>query len=121
MSRTRWLITGLMVALAGSLASNFWLSARVLDGAMAADDMARARTADEETILNLRWMADRYGRFPARNEVEAPMRVRFPEPDHVVKWETDTLLWVDEVGLHYVGDSLGSIVLMNEPRIPGEK
>ena len=117
--RMGWLAVGLVIALFVSLGLNLWLSFGMIDPATSLDDIERGRKWDRETVASLRWMADRYGRFPDRNQVEAHMKVRFPEPDHVVKWEGDTL-WVDEVGLRYVGDSLGSIVLMNEPTIASE-
>jgi len=111
--QTSWWIAGLALALVLSLAFNAWLSYRMVDAALLTDDLSTGSRHRAETISALRWMADRYGRLPVRSEVEAHMKVRFPEPDHVVKWEGDTL-WVDEVGLQYRGDSATAIVLMNE-------
>jgi hypothetical protein len=117
--RAGWLAVGLAIALLMSLGLNAWLSFQLMDQAALADDQTTGQQNRGETITALRWLADRYGNYPARGEVEAHMKVRFPEPGHVVKWEGDTL-WVDEVGFHYVGDSLGTIVLMNEPAIASE-
>jgi hypothetical protein len=111
--RTSWWIAGLALALVLSLGLNAWLSIALVDKASLADGLITGQTDRKETIAALRWIADRYGRLPARSEVEGHMKVRFPEPDHVVKWEGDTL-WVDEVGLQYRGDSATAIVLMNE-------
>jgi hypothetical protein len=111
--RTSWLIAGLTLALVLSLGFNAWLAIALVDNASLADDLIMGQTDRKETISALRWIADRYGRYPARDQVKAQMDVRFPGPDHVVKWEGD-ILWVDEVGLQYVGDSLQAIVLMNE-------
>jgi hypothetical protein len=112
MSR-KWLLVSLVVALIVSLGFNAVLSTMLIDRALQEDDHARGREWDRETIASLRWMADRYGRFPDRAAAWAQMDVRFPEPKHVVKWDGD-ILWVDEVGLQYGGDSLQAIVLMNE-------
>jgi hypothetical protein len=111
--RTRWLIAGLTLALVLSLAYNARLWSMMWNYDQIAEDLSAESQHRAETISALRWMADRYGRLPARSEVEGHMKVRFPEPDHVVKWEGDTL-WVDEVGLQYRGDSATAIVLMNE-------
>jgi hypothetical protein len=117
--KRKWVLVSLVAALIISVGFNVALSYLLMDRAMSMDDQSRGREWNRVTVTNLRWMADRYGRFPARGEVEAHMKVRFPGPDHVVKWDGDTL-WVDEVGLHYVADSLASIVLMNEPTLASE-
>ena len=103
---------GLIALLVLSMAGNLLLGFTVLDRAHAREDRDHDAKFTRASLSDLRRIADRFGRFPARSEAKQALSTLFAASDDVVKWEGDTL-WVNEVGLSYA-DSVARVVFMNE-------